>query len=54
MNTCETDSINFSSLSLSAPILKAVSEKGYKTLFPIQAKAIPLVLEGKDGNFQGS
>ena len=48
MNKNETEDISFSSLTLSAPILKAVSEKGYKALFPIQAKAIPLVLEGKD------
>jgi len=42
------DSINFSSLNLSAPILQAVAEQGYKTPTPIQTKAIPAVIEGKD------
>lgn len=40
--------MSFSSLGLSAPILKAVAEQGYDTPSPIQAKAIPVVLEGKD------
>ncbi len=39
---------DFSSLGLSAPILKAVDEKGYKIPTPIQSQAIPAVLEGKD------
>ncbi len=40
--------MSFSSLGLSAPILKAVTEQGYETPSPIQAKAIPAVIEGKD------
>ena len=40
--------MKFSSLGLSAPILNAVTEKGYETPTPIQAQAIPAVLEGKD------
>lgn len=40
--------MSFTSLGLSAPILEAVAEKGYETPTPIQAKAIPAVLEGKD------
>lgn len=40
--------MGFTSLGLSAPILKAVQEKGYDTPSPIQAQAIPAVLEGKD------
>ena len=40
--------MNFSSLGLSAPILDAVVEQGYETPSPIQAQAIPAVLEGKD------
>jgi len=40
--------ISFSSLGLSAPILKAVAEEGYETPSPIQAKAIPLLIMGKD------
>ncbi|NRB24155.1 MAG: DEAD/DEAH box helicase [Shewanella sp.] len=41
-------SMSFTSLGLSAPILKAVANKGYETPSPIQAQAIPAVLEGKD------
>jgi len=40
--------MSFKSLGLSAPLLKAVAKKGYETPSPIQAKAIPPVLEGKD------
>jgi ATP-dependent RNA helicase RhlE len=40
--------MSFTSLNLSAPILDAVLEKGYDTPSPIQAQAIPAVLEGKD------
>lgn len=38
----------FQSLQIIAPILKALSEEGYTTPTPIQAEAIPIVLEGKD------
>ena len=38
----------FTSLGLSEPILKAINNTGYTKPTPIQAKAIPLVLEGKD------
>ncbi len=38
----------FDSLGLSEPIMQAVKEKGYKEPSPIQAKAIPPVLEGRD------
>ncbi len=40
--------MSFSSLGLSAQILEAVAEQGYTTPSPIQAKAIPAVIEGKD------
>ncbi|GGI67326.1 ATP-dependent RNA helicase RhlE [Shewanella hanedai] len=40
--------MSFTALGLSAPILKAVAQKGYDTPSPIQAQAIPAVLEGKD------
>lgn len=40
--------MSFKSLGLSEPLLKAISKKGYDTPSPIQAKAIPPVLEGKD------
>ena len=38
----------FSSLGLSDPIVQAVTEQGYKTPTPIQEKAIPVVLKGKN------
>ncbi|MEH6446526.1 MAG: DEAD/DEAH box helicase, partial [Oceanospirillaceae bacterium] len=40
--------MSFADLGLCEPILKAVTEKGYTLPSPIQAKAIPAVLEGKD------
>ena len=40
--------MSFKSLGLSEPLLRAISKKGYDTPSPIQEKAIPLVLEGKD------
>ncbi|WP_299010465.1 DEAD/DEAH box helicase [uncultured Shewanella sp.] len=40
--------MSFTSLGLSAAILKAVTQKGYETPSAIQAQAIPAVLEGKD------
>lgn len=40
--------MSFSSLGLSAPLLKAVEEQGYTIPSPIQAKAIPAVIEGQD------
>ena len=38
----------FNQLGLSAELLRAVEEQGYSVATPIQQKAIPLVLEGKD------
>ncbi len=40
--------MSFTTLGLCEPILKAIKETGYTTPTPIQSKAIPLVLEGKD------
>ncbi|MDF1672591.1 MAG: DEAD/DEAH box helicase [Vicingaceae bacterium] len=40
--------MSFDSLGLSAPLLKAVAKKGYAEPSPIQEKAIPVVLQGKD------
>ena len=39
---------SFSELGLRPEILRAVTESGYTTPTPIQAKAIPIVLEGRD------
>ncbi len=38
----------FSLLQLSEPILRSLKEEGYTTPTPIQAKAIPPILEGRD------
>ena len=38
----------FASLGLCAPIMRALADEGYDTPTPIQAQAIPHVLEGKD------
>lgn len=40
--------MSFKSLGLSEPILRAIAKKGYDTPSPIQAKAIPPVIAGKD------
>ncbi|MCF6263859.1 MAG: DEAD/DEAH box helicase [Xanthomonadales bacterium] len=40
--------MHFTDLGLSEPILKAIADEGYDTPTPIQAQAIPAVLEGKD------
>ena len=40
--------MTFASLGLSQPILEAVESHGYKTPSPIQLKAIPAVIEGRD------
>ena len=39
---------NFKDLGVSAPILKALDAEGYSTPTPIQAQAIPIVLNGRD------
>ena len=40
--------MSFASLNLAPPLLRAVTEQGYTEPTPIQAQAIPAVLEGKD------
>jgi len=40
--------MSFDTLGLSTPILKAIEKKGYKKPSPIQEKAIPAVLKGRD------
>jgi ATP-dependent RNA helicase RhlE len=42
------NSMTFDELNLAPAILKAVREQGYETPTPIQAQAIPAVLEGHD------
>jgi len=40
--------MSFADLGLCAPILEAVTQKGYDTPSPIQLQAIPAVIQGKD------
>jgi ATP-dependent RNA helicase RhlE len=40
--------MTFAQLGLSESLLKAIKEQGYDTPTPIQEKAIPVVIEGKD------
>ena len=40
--------MKFEELNLAPAIIKAVLEQGYETPTPIQAQAIPVVLEGHD------
>ncbi|QFY43840.1 DEAD/DEAH box helicase [Candidatus Methylospira mobilis] len=47
MESTET-SFTFSELSISAPLLRAISEIGYETPSPIQAASIPHLLAGHD------
>jgi superfamily II DNA/RNA helicase len=44
----KADENGFAALGLSAPVVRAVAEKGYVTPTPIQAQAIPVVLAGRD------
>ncbi|MHB8920214.1 MAG: DEAD/DEAH box helicase [Halothiobacillus sp.] len=44
----EETTLLFSDLALAAPLLRAVEELGYETPSPIQAKSIPVLLEGRD------
>ena len=40
--------MKFNNLGLNSSLLRAISEKGYLEPSPIQEKAIPIILEGKD------
>ena len=40
--------MTFKDLNITEPILKAIEEKGYANPTPIQVKAIPAALTGKD------
>lgn len=40
--------MSFTNLGLSQQLLRAIKEQGYDTPTPIQQKAIPIVIEGKD------
>lgn len=40
--------MTFTDLNLVAPLLKAIQDQGYTTPTPVQAQAIPFILEGRD------
>src|SRR5688500_1595859 len=40
--------MGFDTLGLSEAVLEAVTESGYENPTPIQAQALPLILEGRD------
>jgi ATP-dependent RNA helicase RhlE len=40
--------LRFDTLALDPKLLRAVADQGYETMTPIQAKAIPIVLDGRD------
>lgn len=42
------ENIKFESINLSKEIQKAVSDMGFEEMSPIQAQAIPVIMEGKD------
>ena len=46
--TAEAVPARFDTLPLDAKLLRAVADQGYATMTPIQAKAIPVVLAGRD------
>jgi ATP-dependent RNA helicase DbpA len=48
LETDRPEAVLFASLPLSPSLIQVVSELGWKELTPIQAKAIPLLLAGKD------
>lgn len=49
LNLEETDNMtDFAGLDLAQPLLRAIAEEGYTTPTPIQAQAIPYLLEGHD------
>ena len=44
----QNSEITFQQLNLSGPLLEAIQGAGYTVATPIQARAIPLLLEGRD------
>ena len=47
-STVTAPAARFDSLALDAKLLRAVADSGYESMTPIQAKAIPIVLAGRD------
>jgi superfamily II DNA/RNA helicase len=46
--TSDTPIMAFAQLQLAEPLARAVREMGYESMTPIQAQAIPVVLQGRD------
>jgi ATP-dependent RNA helicase RhlE len=46
--TAEAAAVRFDTLALDPKLLAAVADSGYTSMTPIQAKAIPLVIDGRD------
>jgi ATP-dependent RNA helicase DeaD len=44
----KAETVSFRELNIAAPLLKALDEIGYETPTPIQAQAIPYLLDGQD------
>ena len=44
----KSDSVVFADLGLPEPLMKAVTDVGYEVPSPIQAKSIPILLQGRD------
>ncbi len=47
-NSSASSTLNFTQLNLAQPLLRALREEGYETPTPVQARAIPPVMEGRD------
>jgi ATP-dependent RNA helicase DeaD len=47
-NVSEKPTVGFGQLKVKPEVLRSLNEIGYKSMFPIQAEAIPPLLEGKD------
>ena len=48
LENCLNTEVDFAGLGLAEPLLRAIVEEGYTQPTPIQLKAIPLVLAGRD------
>ncbi|AOF80575.1 hypothetical protein BSY238_1422 [Methyloversatilis sp. RAC08] len=48
LEICLNTEVDFAGLGLAEPLLRAISEEGYTQPTPIQQKAIPLVMAGRD------
>jgi ATP-dependent RNA helicase RhlE len=48
LEICLNTEVDFAGLGLAEPLLRAISEEGYTQPTPIQLKAIPLVMSGRD------